>query len=37
LLHLDTDERGAVVVSESDNEMEVTDLLAEIELAIKGR
>jgi hypothetical protein len=37
LLHLDTDERGAVVVNECDNETEVTDLLAEIELAIKGR
>jgi two-component system probable response regulator PhcQ len=36
LLRLDTDERGAAVVNDSDGEKEVTDLLAEIELAIKG-
>jgi two-component system probable response regulator PhcQ len=37
LLRLDTDERGAEVMNESDGEKEVTDLLAEIELALKGR
>jgi two-component system, probable response regulator PhcQ len=37
LLGLDTDEGGAVVMNESNGEKEVTDLLAEIELAIKGR
>ena len=37
LLRLGTDERGAVVTNEADGEKEVTDLLAEIELAIKGR
>jgi len=37
LLRLDTDERGAVTMNEADGEKEVTDLLAEIELAIKGR
>jgi two-component system probable response regulator PhcQ len=37
LLRLDTDEHGAVVIDESDAEIEVTDLLAEIELAIRGR
>jgi two-component system probable response regulator PhcQ len=37
LLHLDIDAHGAVVVEESDTEADVTDLLAEIELAIKGR
>jgi two-component system, probable response regulator PhcQ len=36
LLRPDTDERGAAVMDESDGEKEVTDLLAEIELAIKG-
>jgi hypothetical protein len=36
LLRLDTDERGAEFVDESDGEKAVTDLLAEIELAIKG-
>jgi Mrp family chromosome partitioning ATPase len=36
LLRLDTDERGAVVTNEADGEKEVTDLLADIELAIKG-
>jgi|ERR1035441_2100752 two-component system probable response regulator PhcQ len=37
LLRLDTDAQGAVIIDESDGEGEVTDLLAEIELAIKGR
>jgi DNA-binding NtrC family response regulator len=37
LLRLNTDEHGAVVIDESDGEGEVTDLLAEIELAMKGR
>ena len=36
LFHLDTDDQGAVVVDESDGEGEVTDLLAEMELAMKG-
>jgi two-component system, probable response regulator PhcQ len=36
LLHLDTDEHGAVVVDETDGEGEVLDLLAEIDLAIRG-
>ena len=36
LLRLDADDRGAVVMNESDDEKEVTDLLAEIELAIQG-
>ena len=36
LLHLDTDVRSAAVTNESDGEKEVTDLLAEIELAIQG-
>ena len=34
---LETDEGGAVVMNETDGEKEVTDLPAEIELAIKGR
>jgi len=37
LLGHDTDESRAVAMNESDDEKEVTDLLAEIELAIKGR
>ena len=37
LLRLDTDAQGAVIIDESDGEGEVTDLLAEIELAIKVR
>jgi len=37
LLRLATDAHGAVIIDESDGEGEVTDLLAEIELAIKGR
>jgi two-component system, probable response regulator PhcQ len=37
LLHLDTDEQGAVVLDETDAEVPVMDLLAEIELAMKGR
>ncbi len=37
LLHLDPDERSAAAMDESDGEKEVTDLLAEIELAIQGR
>jgi len=37
LLHLDTDEQGAVVVDDSDADGNVTDLLAEIELAMRGR
>jgi two-component system probable response regulator PhcQ len=37
LLQLNSDERGAEVMNESGGEQEVTDLLAEIELAIKGR
>jgi two-component system probable response regulator PhcQ len=37
LLRLDTDEHGAVVIDESDDEGDVSDLLAEIEFAIKGR
>ena len=37
LLRLDTDAQGAVIIDESDGEGEVTDLLAQIELAIKGR
>jgi len=35
LLRLNTDERGAVVIDEADGEGELTDLLAEIELAMK--
>ena len=35
LLHLNTDEQGAVVMDELDGEGEVTDLLAEIELAMR--
>ena len=37
LLHLDTDDDGAVVVSESDADADVKDLLAEIEQAISSR
>ena len=37
LLRVDTDSQGAVLIDESDGEGEVTDLLAEIEMAIKGR
>jgi DNA-binding NtrC family response regulator len=37
LLRLDTDAQGAVIIDESDGDGEVTDLMAEIELAIKGR
>src|ERR1700688_3725402 len=37
LLRLDTDEQGAVVIDDSDGDGEVTDLLAEIELAMQGR
>jgi len=37
LLRLDTDEQGAVVLDETDSEMPVMDLLAEIELAMKAR
>src|SRR5450631_440113 len=36
LLGLDTNEPDAVAANESDDEKEVTDLLAEIELAIQG-
>jgi len=35
LLHLATDDQGALVIDESDGEGEVSDLLAEIELAMK--
>jgi len=37
LLQVDADEGGDAGADESDGEQEVTDLLAEIELAIKGR
>jgi two-component system, probable response regulator PhcQ len=37
LLRLDTDEQGAVVLDETDAEVPVLNLLAEIELAMKGR
>jgi two-component system probable response regulator PhcQ len=37
LLRLDTDAQGVLIIDESDGEVDVTDLLAEIELAIKGR
>jgi hypothetical protein len=37
LLHLDTDGQGAVVIDEADDDGEITDLLAEIEEAIKVR
>jgi two-component system, probable response regulator PhcQ len=37
LLRLDTDEQGAVLLDETDFELGVVDLLAEIELAMKGR
>jgi two-component system probable response regulator PhcQ len=36
LMRLDTDTQGVLIIEESDGEGEVTDLLAEIELAIKG-
>ena len=36
LLRLDTDTQGLLIIDEVDGEGEVTDLLAEIELAIKG-
>jgi two-component system probable response regulator PhcQ len=36
LLRLDTDDQGAIVVDEADAEGEVSDLLAEIELAIRN-
>ena len=35
LLRLNTDERGALVIDEADGEGELTDLLAEIELAMR--
>ena len=35
LLHLTTDDQGALVIDESDGEGDVTDLLAEIELAMR--
>jgi two-component system, probable response regulator PhcQ len=37
LLRLNTDEHGALVVDESDGEVDVSDLLAEIELAMNAR
>jgi two-component system, probable response regulator PhcQ len=37
LLRLDTDDQGAVLIDEADGEVQITDLLAEIELAMKGR
>ncbi len=37
LLRLDIDEHGALVIDDSEDEGDVSDLLAEIELAIKGR
>jgi DNA-binding NtrC family response regulator len=37
LLHLDTDEQGAVVMDESDAECDVSDLLAQMERAMAGR
>jgi two-component system, probable response regulator PhcQ len=37
IMHLDTDEQGAVVVDESDAECEVGDLLAQIEHAMSRR
>jgi len=37
LLRLDTDDQGAVIVDEADGDLQMTDLLAEIELAMKGR
>jgi len=37
LLRLDTDDQGAVIVDEADGDLQRTDLLAEIELAMKGR
>ena len=37
LLRVDTDERGAVIVDETEGENELTSLLEEIELALKRR
>jgi two-component system, probable response regulator PhcQ len=37
LLHLDTDDQGAVVMDESDGECDVTDLLAQMERAMTRR
>jgi two-component system probable response regulator PhcQ len=37
LLRVDTDEYGAVIVDEAEGDNDSTNLLAEIELAIKGR
>jgi DNA-binding NtrC family response regulator len=37
LLRLDTDSQGAIVIDEADDSADVTDLLNDIELAIKGR
>jgi two-component system, probable response regulator PhcQ len=37
LLRLEIDEQGAVIVDEADGDVQITDLLAEIELAMKGR
>jgi two-component system probable response regulator PhcQ len=37
LLRLDTDEHGAVMVDETDGDAQVADLLAEIDIAMKGR
>lgn len=37
LLRLDTDTQGVLIIDESDVEGDVTDLLAEIALAMKGR
>jgi two-component system probable response regulator PhcQ len=36
LLHLDTDDQGAVVVDEADGESNVTELIAEIQRAMRG-
>jgi DNA-binding NtrC family response regulator len=36
LLHLDTDDQGALVMDESDAECDVTDLLAQMERAMAG-
>jgi two-component system probable response regulator PhcQ len=37
LLRLEIDEQGAVIIDEADGDVQITDLLAEIELAMKGR
>jgi DNA-binding NtrC family response regulator len=37
LLRVDTDAQGAIVIDEADEAADVTDLLRDIELAIKGR